>query len=105
MGDTVSDHIGKQAAQISTEDGLVYAVCLYFGEMGCSRAFCMGCTGFPTKQGFPKESPFWHMVLLAKCSVLYLLSRLAGKMKVSLDGNVRFTRQETWAVSKVAVGR
>ena len=45
-------------------------------------------------KGFPKGMPPWHTALLAKCSVLYLLSRLAGKMRVSLDGNARFARQE-----------
>ena len=59
---------------------------------GCSRDFA-GCTGFPIRQGFPKGMPLWHTALLAKCSVLYLLSRLAGKMRVSPDGNARFARQ------------
>ena len=55
--------------------------------------FYVGCTGFPAKQRFPKGTPLWHTALLAKCSVLYLLSRLAGKMRVSPDGNTRFVRQ------------
>ena len=60
--------------------------------------FCVGCTDFPTRQGFPKGTPLWHTALLAKCSVLYLLSRLAGKMRVSPDGNTRFARQENGQV-------
>ena len=65
--------------------------------MGCSRDFA-GRTGPPTKQGFPKGMPLWHTTLFAKCSVLYLLSRLAGKMRVSPDGNTRFARQENGQV-------
>lgn len=42
--------------------------------------------------------PLWHTALLAKCSVLYLLSRLAGKMRVSPDGNACFARQENGQV-------
>ena len=49
-------------------------------------------------KGFPKGMPPWHTALLAKCSVLYLLSRLAGKMRVSPDGNTRFARQENGQV-------
>lgn len=32
-------------------------------------------------QGFPKGNlpPLWHTTLLARCSVLYLLARLAGE--------------------------
>ena len=49
-------------------------------------------------RGFPKGTPLWHTALLAKCSVLYLLSRLAGKMRVSPDGNTPFARQENGQV-------
>ena len=49
-------------------------------------------------RGFPKGTPLWHTALLAKCSVLYLLSRLAGKMRVSPDGNAHFARQENGQV-------
>ena len=31
---------------------------------------------------YRKGIPLWHTALLAKCSVLYLLSRLMGKMRV-----------------------
>ncbi|OUP69801.1 hypothetical protein B5F10_11365 [Anaerotruncus colihominis] len=65
--------------------------------MGCSRDF-VGRTGFPTKQGVSKGASLWHTALLAKCSVLYLLSRLAGKMRVSPDGNAHFARQENGQV-------
>ncbi len=50
------------------------------------------------KIGSPKGMPLWHTTLLAKCSVLYLLSRLAGKMRVSPDENTRFARQENGQV-------
>ena len=63
-----------------------------------TATLCVGCTGFPAKQGFPKGTPLWHTALLAKCSVLYLLSRLAGKMRVSPDGNAHFARQENGQV-------
>ena len=65
--------------------------------MGCSRDFA-GRTDFSTKQGFPQGTPLWHTALLAKYNVLYLLSRLAGKMRVSPDGNARFARQENGQV-------
>ena len=51
----------------------------------------------PTKWGFQRV-PLWHTTLLAKCSVLYLLSRLLGKMRVSPDGNTHFARQENGQV-------
>ena len=59
---------------------------------------CVGCTGFPAKQGVSKGASLWHTALLAKCSVLYLLSRLAGKMRVSPDGNAHFSQQENGQV-------
>ena len=51
----------------------------------------------PTKKGFQRGS-LWHTTLLAKCSVLYLLSRLMGKMRVLPDGNARFARQKNGQV-------
>lgn len=51
----------------------------------------------PTKKGFQRVS-LWHTTLLAKCSVLYLLSRLKGKVRVSPDGNAHFARQENGQV-------
>ena len=42
----------------------------------------------------PRGTSLWHTALLAKCSVLYLPSRSASKMRVSPDGNTRFARQE-----------
>lgn len=48
----------------------------------------------PDKIGGSKGIPLWNTALLVKCSVLYLLSRLTGKMRVSPDGNARFARQE-----------
>ena len=45
-----------------------------------------------------ESSALWHTTLLAKCSVLYLLSWLPGKMRVSPDGNARFARQENGQV-------
>ena len=59
--------------------------------------FC-GSHRLPDKTGVPKGASLWHTALLAKCSVLYLLSRLAGKMRVSPDGNTRFARQENGQV-------
>lgn len=59
-------------------------------ERAAYRLFCC--------PGFPKGLAPWHTTLLAKCSVLYLLSRLAGKMRVSPDGNTRFARQENGQV-------
>lgn len=43
---------------------------------------------------FQRGYPFGTRLCDAKCSVLYLLSRLVGKMRVSPDGNARFARQE-----------
>ena len=45
-----------------------------------------------------KGYPFGTQLCIAKCSVLYLLARLAGKMSVSPDGNARFARQENGQV-------
>ena len=59
--------------------------------------FC-GSHRFPGKTGVSKGRTLWHTALLAKYSVLYLLSRLAGKMRVSPDGNARFARQENGQV-------
>lgn len=59
-------------------------------ERAAYRLFCC--------PGFPKGLVPWHTTLLAKCSVLYLLSRLPGKMRVSPDGNARFARQENGQV-------
>ena len=52
----------------------------------------------PDKTGVPKGASLWHTALLAKCSVLYLLSRLTGKMRGSPDGNTHFARQENGQV-------
>ena len=52
----------------------------------------------PDKTGVPKGASLWHTALLAKCSVLYLLSWLTGKMRVSPDGNTHFARQENGQV-------
>lgn len=51
----------------------------------------------PTKKGSQRVS-LWHTTLHAKCSVLYLLSRLMGKVRVSPDGNAHFARQENGQV-------
>ena len=48
--------------------------------------------------GFQRGIPFGTRLCNAKCSVLYLLSRLAGKMRVSPDGNAHFARQENGQV-------
>lgn len=49
-------------------------------------------------RGFQRGRPFGTRLCNAKCSVLYLLSRLAGKMRVSPDGNAHFARQENGQV-------
>ena len=49
-------------------------------------------------RGFQRGFPFGTRLCNAKCSVLYLLSRLAGKMRVSPDGNAHFARQENGQV-------
>lgn len=59
--------------------------------------FC-GSHRLPGKTGGSKGASLWHTALLAKCSVLYLLSRLTGKMRVSPDGNAHFARQENGQV-------
>lgn len=63
-----------------------------------------------------KGVPFGTQPLEQRCSVLYLLPRLTGKMRVSHDGHTRFTRQESgqifangnekkaWTISEVAAG-
>ena len=56
-------------------------------------------------RGFPKGASLWHTALLAKCSVLYLLSRLAGKMRVSPDGNAHFARQENGQVLRMGMSK
>ena len=45
-------------------------------------------------EGFQRV-PFGTRPLKQRCSVLYLLARLTGKMRVLLDGNARFDRQES----------
>ena len=50
------------------------------------------------KTGVSKGYPFGTQLCRAKCSVLYLLARLAGKISVSPDGNARFARQENGQV-------
>lgn len=49
----------------------------------------------PDKIGVSKgDILFGTRLCDAKCSVLYLLSRLTGKMRVSPDGNTHFARQK-----------
>lgn len=55
------------------------------------------CGHKPTKQGGSKggrKPPFGTQPLKQRCSVLYLLARLAGKIWVSHDGHTHFERQE-----------
>lgn len=42
--------------------------------------------------------PFGTQPLEQRCSVLYLLARLAGKMSVSHNGHARFAHQESGQV-------
>ena len=53
-----------------------------------------------TEGGYPKGAapPFGTQPLEQRCSVLYLLLRLTGKMRVSHDGHTRFARQESGQV-------
>lgn len=97
MGDTVGS-LYRQAGGID-QHWKRADLCrlLAFWRDGYSRV-CAGCTGFPDKTGVSKGASLWHTALFAKCSVLYLLSRLAGKMRVSPDGNARFARQENGQV-------
>ena len=54
-----------------------------------------GLYQLPDRIGVSKgDIPFGTRLCNAKCSVLYLLSRLVGKMRVSPDGNTHFARQE-----------
>ena len=64
---------------------------------GAAALLC-GMYRLPDKTGVSKGASLWHTALLAKCSVLYLLSRLAGEMRVLPDGNARFARQENGQV-------
>ena len=64
---------------------------------GAAALLC-GLYWLPDKTGVSKGASLWHTALFAKCSVLYLLSRLTGKMRVSPDGNARFARQENGQV-------
>jgi hypothetical protein len=55
------------------------------------------CGHTPTKQGVSKgrlDAPFGTQPLEQRCSVLYLLARLAGNMWVSPYGHTHFERQE-----------
>ena len=59
------------------------------------------CGHIPIKpRGYPKGAapPFGTQPLEQRCSVLYLLPRLTGKMRVSHDGHTRFARQESGQV-------
>jgi len=58
--------------------GLVCASCLGFGGWGHGAQKC-GLWPHSDKTGFPKGLAPWHTTLLARCSVLYLLARLAGE--------------------------
>lgn len=66
--------------------------------------FC-GAHRLPDKTGVSKGTSLWHTALLAKCSVLYLLSRLAGKMRVSTDRNAHFARQENGQVLRMGISK
>ena len=48
--------------------------------------------------GVSKGVPFGTQPLEQRCSVLYLLPRLTGKMRVSHDGHTPFARQESGQV-------
>ena len=51
------------------------------------------------RRGNPKGDavPLWHTTLLARCSVLYLLARLARKCVLTLGGNTLLSdRKADW---------
>ena len=50
---------------------------------------------YSDKTRVSKGYPFGTQPLEQRCSVLYLLLRLTGKMRVSHDGHTRFIRQES----------
>lgn len=52
-------------------------------------------SGGVSKGGY---ASLWHTTLLARCSVLYLPLRLAGKMRVPPYGHTLFIRQENGQV-------
>ena len=86
----------KKAARLSDGGTDRAAFILRFGGNVATLA---GASGYHFRQsrGFPKgaKASLWHTTLLARCSVLYLLPRLTGKMRVSHDGHTRFARQES----------
>lgn len=53
------------------------------------------CAHAPTEPGGHKECPFGTRPLEQRCSVLYLLARLTGRLRISPDGNTHFVRQES----------
>lgn len=53
------------------------------------------------QNGVSKGYPFGTQPLEQRCSVLYLLPRLTGKMRVSHDGHTRFIRQESGQVFRM----
>ncbi len=66
------------------------------------------CGHIPIKPwGYPKGAmpPFGTQPLEQRCSVLYLLPRLTGKMRVSHDGHTRFARQESGQVFRMGMSK
>lgn len=97
MGDTVSAHKASRRHRSAPGTGWSMPPACVLEGRGAAALLC-GMYRLPDKTGVPKGASLWHTALLAKCSVLYLLSRLAGKMRVSPDGNTPFARQENGQV-------
>lgn len=79
---------------------MAYAACLRFGGMG-RTAILWVAPASQQNRGGPKGFPFGTRLCLQSVVLLYLLyllSRLAGKMRVSPYGNIRFARQENGQV-------
>ena len=77
---------------------------LRFWRMGGHEQNCEVRPHFD-KTGDSKGVPFGTQPLEQRCSVLYLLARLAGKMRVSHDGHTRFIRQESGQVLRIGMSK
>ena len=105
----------QKRTHISRTDG---QICVCFFVVLEDGAYKQNCEMWlhSDKTRVSKGYPFGTQPLEQRCSVLYLLLRLTGKMRVSRDGHTRFIRQESgqvfvngneqkvWSVSEVAAG-
>lgn len=89
----------KKAARLSNWRTDRVAFILRFGGNVATLAGQVGTIS--DKAGVSKggdKPPFGTQPLEQRCSVLYLLPRLTGKMRVSHGGHTRFARQESGQV-------